>query len=322
MYNIYMMNDDLKQSWTDEFAPKTLNDMVLNGELKKEIENNLKSGTIFSYLLEGRAGIGKTSLANIIAKELNAMVLFVQCGIDGNVSYAQTTVKNFCNSLSMEGRPKMVIMDELDCASGTQENSFQKTMRNIISETHDCIFIGTCNYIDKVIEPIQSRLGVKKLNFSAKELFIKVKYILDIKGIKYNSESLKEFVNKILKTHYPDIRRIISDLQKCCSSGELIIPEIVSVDISFIDELITKCKTETNLLNLRQFYISNKMKVPDFIKTSSDIFNYVLDNNLIENCDYILYLSNLIYQMNLVIDKEVSFFSFITYLNKILKNGK
>jgi hypothetical protein len=64
------------------------------------------------------------------------------------------------------------------------------------------------------------------------------------------------------------------------------------------------------------------MKVPDFIKTSSDIFNYVLDNNLIENCDHILYLSNLIYQMNLVIDKEVSFFSFITYLNKILKNGK
>lgn len=316
-----MTNEELKLSWTDEFAPRTLKDMVLNDEIKKEIEDNLKSGTIFSYLFEGRAGIGKTSLANIIAKELNAMVLFIQCGIDGNVSYAQTTVKNFCNSLSMEGRPKIVIMDELDSASGTQDNSFQKTMRNIISETHDCIFIGTCNYVDKVIEPLQSRLGVKKLKFSPKELFIKIKEILDIKCVKYTNETLKEFVNKILKTHYPDIRRIISDLQKCCSSGELIIPNEVSVDISFIDELIHKCKTETNILNLRQYYITNKMKVPDFIKTSSDIFNYVLDNGLIINNDHILHISNLIYQMNLVIDKEVSFFALITFLNKILKNG-
>jgi replication factor C small subunit len=316
-----MTNEELKISWTDEFAPKTLKDMVLNDEIKKEIEYNLKSGTIFSYLFEGRAGIGKTSLANIIAKELNAMVLFIQCGIDGNVSYAQTTVKNFCNSLSMEGRPKIVIMDELDSASGTQDNSFQKTMRNIISETHDCIFIGTCNYVDKVIEPMQSRLGVKKLKFSPKELFIKIKEILDIKCVKYTNETLKEFVNKILKTHYPDIRRIISDLQKCCSSGELIIPNEVSADISFIGELIHKCKTETNMLNLRQYYITNKMKVPDFIKTSSDIFNYVLDNGLIINNDYILHISNLIYQMNLVIDKEVSFFALITFLNKVLKNG-
>jgi DNA polymerase III delta prime subunit len=316
-----MLNEELKQSWTDEFSPQSLNDMVLNSEIKSEIENNLKSGTIFSYLFEGSAGIGKTSLANIIAKELNAMVLFIPCGLNGNVAYAQTTVKNFCDSLSMEGRPKMVIMDELDCASGTQENSFQKTMRNIISETHDCIFIGTCNYINKVIEPIQSRLGVKKLKFSTKELFLKAKYILDTKEIKYNNDSLKEFVNKILKTHYPDVRRIISDLQKCCSSGELIISNLITEDISFIDELINKCKNETNLLNLRQFYISNKSKIPDYIKMSSDIFNYILDNNLITTNDHVLYLSNLIYQMNLVIDKEISFFSFITYLNKILKNG-
>lgn len=317
-----MITEDLKQSWTDEFAPKTLNDMILNDELKTEIENNLKSGTVFSYLFEGRAGIGKTSLAHIIAKELDAMVLFVQCGIDGNVAYAQNTVRNFCNSLSMEGRPKMVIMDELDCASGTQDNSFQKTMRNIISETHDCIFIATCNYVEKVIEPMQSRLGVKKLNFSAKDLLKKVTYILDTKKIKYNNASLKEFVIKILKTHYPDIRRIISDLQKCCSSGELIIPESISVDVSFMDELMEKCKNETNILNLRQFYISNKMKIQDYVKFSSEIFNYVLDNGMIVNSDSVLYMSNQIYQMNLVIDKEVSFFAFITYLNKVLKNGK
>jgi replication factor C small subunit len=216
----------------------------------------------------------------------------------------------------------MVIMDELDCASGTQDNSFQKTMRNIISETHDCIFIGTCNYVEKVIEPLQSRLGVKKLSFSAKDLLKKITYILEKKKIEYDNNSLKEFVVKILKTHYPDIRRIISDLQKCCSSGKLIIPEMISVETSFMDELLNVCKTESNILSLRQFYISNKMKIQDYVKFSSEIFNYVIDSGLINNGDNILYMSNQIYQMNLVIDKEVSFFAFITYLNKILKNGK
>ena len=315
------MMEDLNKSWTEEFAPNTLDDLVLDSEIKTEIKNVLNSKTVTSFLFEGRAGIGKTSLANIIAKELDASVLFIQCGIDGNVSYAQNTVRNFCNSLSMEGKPKVIIMDELDCASGSQENSFQKTMRNIISEAPDCIFIGTCNYIEKVIEPLQSRLGVKKLKFSAKELLMKIRMILDIKKIEYTTDTLKDFVSKILKTHYPDIRRIISDLQKCCASGILTIPQIVTTDKTFLEELIEKCKTENNLLNLRQFYISNKMKISDYNALSSDIFNYVLDNGLITNGDNVLYMSNIIYQMNLVIDKEITFFSLITYLNKVLKNG-
>lgn len=316
-----MFEEELKKSWTDEFSPKTLDDMVLDEEIKNEIRNVLNSKTFFSFLFEGQAGIGKTSLANIIANELNASVLFVQCGIDGNVAYAQSTVRNFCNSLSMEGKPKLIIMDELDCASGSQENSFQKTMRNIISDAKDCIFIGTCNYVEKVIEPLQSRLGVKTLKFSAKDLLIKVKNILDVKEIKYNSDSLKNFVTKILKTHYPDIRRIISDLQKFCASGELIVPEVISSDTSFLNELISKCKTENNILNLRQFYISNKSKISDYLTFTSDIFNFVLDNKMISNGDHILHLSNIIYQMNLVIDKEVSFFALMTFLNKALKNG-
>ena len=314
-----MENEELKDFWTDEFAPKSLDDMVLTEELKNHLKNLLKSKSKFCALFAGSAGIGKSTLANIIAKELDASVLFIPCGIEGNVATAQGKIKNFCESLSMEGKQKIVILDELDSASGTQDNSMQKVLRNIISESQDTMFIGTCNYVEKVIDPIRSRLGVINLKFSARDLFSRLQFILKRKNIVYTKESLSDFVKNILKTHYPDIRRIISDLQKCCASGTLVVPASISTsDNSFLKELVEKCSTEKNILNLRQYYITNKSKIEDYLAFSSELFNYVLDNNLVTNGDVVLHLSNIIYQMNLVIDREIQFFSMMTYLNKAL----
>ena len=315
-----MENEELKDFWTDEFAPKSLDDMVLTEELKNHLKNLLKSKSKFCALFAGSAGIGKSTLANIIAKELDASVLFIPCGIEGNVATAQGKIKNFCESLSMEGKQKIVILDELDSASGTQDNSMQKVLRNIISESQDTMFIGTCNYVEKVIDPIRSRLGVINLKFSARDLFSRLQFILKSKNIVYTKESLSDFVKSILKTHYPDIRRIISDLQKCCASGTLVVPASISTsDNSFLKELVEKCSTEKNILNLRQYYITNKSKIEDYLAFSSELFNYVLDNNLVTNGDVVLHLSNIIYQMNLVIDREIQFFSMMTYLNKALR---
>lgn len=315
-----MENEELKDFWTDEFAPKNLDDMVLTEELKNHLKNLLKSKSKFCALFAGSAGIGKSTLANIIVKELDASVLFIPCGIEGNVATAQGKIKNFCESLSMEGKQKIVILDELDSASGTQDNSMQKVLRNIISESQDTMFIGTCNYVEKVIDPIRSRLGVINLKFSARDLFTRLQFILKTKNVAYTKDSLSDFVKNILKTHYPDIRRIISDLQKCCASGTLVVPSNVSSsDNSFLKELVEKCSTEKNILNLRQYYITNKSKIEDYLTFSSDLFNYVLDNNLVMNGDVVLHLSNIIYQMNLVIDREIQFFSMMTYLNKALK---
>lgn len=311
--------DNLKEYWTEEFAPKTIEDMVLSSELKRKIRNQLNSKTKFCALYSGQAGIGKTTIANIIARELNASVLFIPCGIEGTVATAQGKIKSFCESLDIDGKPKLVLLDELDSSSGTQDNSMQKVLRNIISESPDTMFIGTCNYIEKVIEPIRSRLGVVKLNFTAKDLLIRLKHILDIKKITYTKDTLSLFVKNILKIHYPDIRRIISELQNCCSTGELTVPvQISTSDNTFLKELIDKCKSEKEILNLRQFYISNKNKIEDYLTFSSEVFNYVLDNNMIIDNDTILKMSNIIYQMNLVIDREISFFSLLTLLNKTL----
>lgn len=313
--------EKLKEYWTEEFAPKTIDDMVLVPDLKEKIRNQLESKTKFYALYAGRAGIGKTTLANIVAKTLNASVLFIPCGVEGNVATAQGKIKTFCESLDIDGKPKLVILDELDSASGLQDNSMQKVLRNIITDSPDTMFIGTCNYPEKVIEPLQSRLGgIKKLEFSAKDLFERLIVILNAKAIKYTKESLSLFVKNVLKVHYPDIRKIILELQNCCSTGTLVVTETVSAaDSTFLDELIQKCRIEKNVLELRKFYISNKSRISDYLTFSSDLFNWLLDGGIVTDRDVILKMSNIIYQMNLVIDREICFFSLMTLLNKLFQ---
>ena len=313
------MNEEFEMNefWTEEFAPKTIDEMVLTEDIKNHFRNLLESKTRFNLLLAGSPGIGKTTIANIISNKLNATTLFVKCGIEGNVETAKTKLQNFCNAMSIDGRPKVVILDELDSASGTQDNSFQKILRNIISDSPDTIFIGTCNYPEKVISPIKSRLGLISLKFTARELLARIQHILDTKKIKYTTDSLKEFVINVIKTNYPDIRRIISILSDCCSSGELIVSSKVTDNDhnkDLVKAIVDKAINTEDVLEVRKFYIQNKNKIDDYLKLSSEIFNYVIDNGIIKDRAKILRLSNIIYQLNIVVDKEIQFFNLISTL--------
>ena len=318
--------EELKEFWTEKYAPKNLDEMVLTDKLRDNFKSIINAKTRVNFLFSGQPGIGKTTIVKMMAKELNASVLFIQCGIEGTVSVAQTKIKNFCDSLSIDGKPKVVILDELDSASGSGESSFQKTLRNIITESPDTCFWGTCNYPEKVIDALRlSRLGVTKLEFTAKDLLVRIKTILDSEKITYTRDTLKRFIQTAIKKNYPDIRRIISLLQISCSSGELVVSDSLvnsSSNENFLSDIIDRIKTSKNLLDLRQYYISNKSKISDYKEFSGLLFNYVLDNNMIVNPDMVLRMSNIIYQMNIVIDPEIQFFALITILNKELKNGK
>ena len=313
------MNEEFEMNefWTEEFAPKTIDEMVLTEDIKNHFRNLLESKTRFNLLLAGSPGIGKTTIANIISNTLNATTLFVKCGIEGNVETAKTKLQNFCNAMSIDGRPKVVILDELDSASGTQDNSFQKILRNIISDSPDTIFIGTCNYPEKVISPIKSRLGLISLKFTARELLSRIQHILDTKKIKYTTDSLKEFVINVIKTNYPDIRRIISILSDCCSSGELIVSSKVTDNDhnkDLVKAIVDKAINTDDILEVRKFYIQSKNKIDDYLRLSSEIFNYVMDNGIVKDRAKILRLSNIIYQLNIVVDKEIQFFNLISTL--------
>lgn len=321
-YNSGMMNEDnivMNEFWTEEFAPKSVDDMVLTSDLKSHFRNLIESKNRFNILLSGSPGIGKSTLANIIAKSLNASVLFLRCGLEGNVDTAKTKLLNFCNAMSIDGKPKIVILDELDSASGSQDNSFQKVLRNIITDSPDTMFIGTCNYPEKVISPIKSRMTQVNLKFTAKELCIRVKEILDKKNIQYTSENLKAFAVDVIKSNYPDIRAIISILSSCCSSGELVVTKRItqsSQNSDFMKELVNLTVNATNMLDVRKFYVQNKVKIDDYMAFSSDLFKYVVDNGIVVDNKKILKLVDLNYQMNVVVDKEITFFGMLTIINE------
>ena len=148
-------------------------------------------------------------------------------------------------------------------------------------------------------------------------MLARIQHILDTKKIKYTTDSLKDFVINVIKTNYPDIRRIISILSDCCSSGELIVSSKVTdndFNKDLVKAIVDKAINTEDILEVRKFYIQSKNKIDDYLKLSSEIFNYVIDNGIVKDRAKILRLSNIIYQLNIVVDKEIQFFNLISTL--------
>jgi DNA polymerase III delta prime subunit len=314
--------NEIKELWVDKYAPKTLDDYVLNPDLKEYFKAIIEKNAPQNCLFAGIQGSGKTTLAKILARQLNAETMFIKCATDGTLDVLRTKISEFCNAMSIEGRPKVIILDELDSASSSGVNNFQLALRTLIeSAQSDTRFLCTCNYVAKIVPAILSRCPLIPLKFDQRDLLQRVKFILDAENIKYTRNSLKAFIEESFK-FYPDCRRIVNYLQFCCGSGELIVKLSQIADSGkdeFLKDLFNKIQNEKDLLNIRKFYLANKEKVSDFIAFGSDIFNYALDNNLVTN-DGVLVLADQLYQLNVGIDKEVGLFAMITAIRKYARS--
>lgn len=311
----------------DKYAPAKISDMILSKSLKDYFQNMLETGKFVNCSLIAGPGIGKTTLAKTLAKEANAEVLFMSCASgDGKVDAIQTKLLPFVGAMPFDDRPMFVILDELDSASATQDSSFQKALRNVIESSSNVVYIATANYGQKIIPAILSRCPQINLEFTAKDVVLRVKHILDSEKISYTTENLKLFIEIVLKKYYPDIRSILNFLQICCSSGELKVSKDLVAEITrkdFIPELVSFIfGNKDNLLEIRKFYLSNKDKISDYEALAGDVFKHVLTlENVVLDKDVVVKLADVIFQMAQVIDKEIAFFQFITVLSKLtLKN--
>lgn len=314
------MNDfEIKQLWVDKYKPKTIDDLVLDSSIKKFFKDQIDSNNIVNACFYGPPGIGKSTICQVICNEMNAVKLFIPCAVEGNVATAQGKLREFCDAMPFENRLKIVILDEVDAASATQDSSFQKALRNLIEEAQgDCRFLLNCNYVEKVIQPIKSRCPVVNLKFDKKDLLLRLKLILDSEKISYNKDSLKAFIESAFKL-YPDIRRIVNYLQSSCASGTLTVNESTINDTEkegLLKELVSKTIQANNMLDVRKFYLANKDKISDYVMFASDVFNYVVDNDIVSNSDGILKLTDMLYYLNMVIDKESMFFGMLVAINK------
>ena len=170
-----MLNDP----WVVKYAPKTIDEMVLDSDIKDKIKHWIKTKDFPSMTLAGTPGIGKSTLANILLKELDIEKYIVQsCSIDGSIEMVKTRVNDFCQMVS--DTYKVVVLDEADCLTNNTSNAgAQMALRNIISESlNDTRFILTCNYSEKLIDALKSRCPVIQLKFSTKDVLINVLDIL------------------------------------------------------------------------------------------------------------------------------------------------
>lgn len=311
----------MKELWVDKYAPKTLDEYVLNPELKDYFKAMVAKNAPQNCLFAGVQGSGKTTLAKILAKELNAETLFVKCATDGTLDVLRTKISEFCNAMSIEGRPKVVILDELDSASSSGVNNFQLALRTLIEGAQsDTRFLCTCNVSAKIVPAVLSRCPLIPLKFDKRDLLQRVKFILDSEQVKYTRDGLKAFIEEAFK-FYPDCRRIVNYLQFCCGTGELVVKLSQIADSGkdeFLKELFGKIKTEKDLLDVRRFYLANKEKVSDFVAFGSDVFNYAVDNGIVSE-EGTLALADRLYELNVVIDKEVGLFAMVTAVRKYMR---
>lgn len=313
--------DEIKQEWVDEFRPAKLDDYVLDENIKSYFRDMINSNSLQNFSVVGTQGSGKTTLVRLLCNEFNAEVLFVKCATEGTIDVLRSKVEPFCDALSLEGKIKIVVLDELDSASTTGTNNFQMGLRTLIEAAQDDTrFLITANYSQKIIPAILSRCPIIPLKYNKKDLLIYVKKILDTKNIKYTRESLAAFIEENF-CYYPDCRRIINYLQLCSNSGELTVKLNQAANIekdSFLNDIASKIQTSSSVLDIRQFYISQKSKIDDFKTFGSDLFNQIVDRGLINDPRIILKMSDIIYQMNLVVNPEIQFFALVCLIQASL----
>ena len=264
------MSDDFL--WVEKYRPKTVSDTILPKNLKETFQKIVDSGKLPNMLFTGTAGLGKTTIAKAICNELNLDYIVINGSEEGNIETLRGKIKQFASSVSLQGDVKVVILDEADYLN---PQSTQPALRGFIEEfANNCRFILTCNFKNRIIEPLHSRCGVYEFNTTKKNLaelcdqFLKrSQKILDDENIKYDQMSV---VNLIMK-FAPDWRRILNELQRNSFVGNI---SGLSNDNNGSDnfsKLLNFIK-DKDFKNMRQ-WVSNNIDTD-----SSYIFRGIYDN--------------------------------------------
>jgi DNA polymerase III delta prime subunit len=247
-----MSNDFL---WVEKYRPKTIADTILPDSLKQVFQKIVDGGELPNMLFTGTAGLGKTTVAKALCNELQLDYILINGSEEGNIDTLRTKIKQFASSVSLQGGYKVVILDEADYLN---PQSTQPALRGFIEEfANNCRFLLTCNFKNRIIEPLHSRCGVYEFNTSKKDLqplaaqmLKRSQSILEDEGVSYDQMAV---VDQIMK-HAPDWRRILNELQRHSMVG--IVNSRSSDSTQSYDSLFTYLKTK-DFKKMRSWVVNN-----------------------------------------------------------------
>ena len=206
--------------WVEKYRPTTISDTILPTSLKETFQEIINTGELPNMLFTGTAGLGKTTVAKALCNQLNLDYILINGSEEGNIETLRGKIKQFASSISLQGGYKVVILDEADYLN---PQSTQPALRGFIEEfSNNCRFILTCNFKNRIIEPLHSRCGVYEFNTSKKDLVSlcegmmkRAQYILNAEGVQYTDKAIVPVIMK----HAPDWRRVLNELQRGSVSG-------------------------------------------------------------------------------------------------------
>ena len=243
--------------WVEKYRPKTIAETILPEKLKSVFEQIVASGELPNMLFTGTAGTGKTTVAKALCNQLNLDYILINGSEEGNIDTLRGKIKQFASSVSLQGGYKVIILDEADYLN---PQSTQPALRGFIEEfSKNCRFILTCNFKNRIIQPLHSRCGVYEFNTSRKDLAALCMQFLDRAGMILDEAEVKyekgDLANLIMK-HAPDWRRVLNELQKNSVTGNIIRADSGVGGSDIFSDLLRLLK-EKDFKKMRQWVVNN-----------------------------------------------------------------